>query len=150
MTPRAAHPRIVAESAAAQDRQRRRPGPLRWTWYAVGGSLGPRYRQWVLHDLTCRSRWTRQIVRAVVQVVPLAVLLFLTLGTGWVTWVGVICGLVMALIYSVAYFDQSVDYRLVKHGFPSGTARAVLGKRDEAEHPDRMRRYIETYRSNSS
>jgi len=150
MTPRAAHPRTVAESAAAQDRQRRRPGPLRWIWYAVGGSLGPRYRQWVLHDLTCRSRWTRQIVRAVVQVVPLAVLLFLTLGTGWVTWVGVICGLVMALIYSVAYFDQSVDYRLVKHGFPSGTARAVLSERDKAEHPDRMRRYIETYRSNSS
>jgi hypothetical protein len=150
MTPRGARPRAVPESATTQDRQRRRPGPLRWIWYAVGGSLGPRYRQWVLHDLTCPSRWTRQIVRAVVQVVPLAVLLFLTLGTGWVTWVGVICGLVLALIYSVAYFDQSVDYRLVKHGFPSGTARAVLSERDETEHPDRMRRYIETYRSNTS
>lgn len=150
MTPRGAQPRVFADSAATQDRQRRRPGPPRWIWYAVGGSLGPRYREWVLYDLTCRSRWTRQIVRAVVQVVPLAVLLLLTLGTGWVTWVGVICGLVMALIYSVAYFDQSVDYRLVKHGFPSGTARAVLSERDKAAHPDRMRRYIDTYRSNTS
>ena len=150
MRPPGAQPRVVADSAATQDGQRRRPGPPRWIWYAVGGSLGPRYREWVLYDLTCRSRWTRQIVRAVVQVVPLAVLLLLTLGTGWVTWVGVICGLVMALIYSVAYFDQSVDYRLVKHGFPSGTARAVLSEREKAAHPDRMRRYIDTYRSNTS
>ena len=30
MTRRRAHPRIVAERAAAPDRQRRRPGPLRW------------------------------------------------------------------------------------------------------------------------
>jgi hypothetical protein len=147
MTPGGTQPRIIAESVATRDSQRRRPGPLRWIWYAMGGSLGPRYRQWVLHDLTCRSRWTRQVVRSVVQVIPLAVVLLVTLGTGWVAWVGVICGLVLALIYSLVYFDQSVDYRLVKHGFPSGTARAVLTERDKAEHPDRMRRYIETYRS---
>ena len=148
MTPRGAQARIVAESAATQDRQRRRPSPLRWIWYAVGGSLGPRYRQWVLNDLTCRSRWTRQIVRAVVQVVPLAVLLFLTLGTGWVTWVGVICGLVLALIYSAAYFDPAADYRLVKHGYPPGTAQRILSELDKAKHPDQMRRYVETYRNN--
>ena len=138
------------ESLATLDGRRRRPGPLRWIWYAMGGSLGPRYRQWVLHDLTCRSRWARQIVRAVVQVVPLAVLLLLTLGTGWVTWVGVICGLVLALIYSVVYFDQSADYRLVKHGFPADTARDIRSERDKAEHPDRMRRYLATYRGNAS
>jgi Family of unknown function (DUF5313) len=50
---------------------RRRPDPLRWIWYAFGGALGPRYRQWVLHDLTCRTRWQRNSVRAVVQVMPL-------------------------------------------------------------------------------
>jgi hypothetical protein len=32
------------------DGQRRRPDPLRWIWYAFGGALGPRYRQWVLHS----------------------------------------------------------------------------------------------------
>jgi hypothetical protein len=149
MTPLRAQAGVVAQSDATQDSRRRRPGPLRWTWYAVGGSLGPRYRQWVLHDLTCSSRWTRQVVRAVVQVIPLAAVLLVALGTGWVAWVGVVCGLVLALIYSAVYFDQSVDYRLVKHGFPSGTARAVLTERDKAEHPDRMRRYIETYRSNA-
>ena len=110
------------ESVATQDRQARRPGPLRWIRYALGGSLSPRYRQWVLHDLTCRGRWIRQIVRAVLQVAPFAVLLLLTLGTSWITWVGVICGLGLALVYSLAYFNQSADYRLVKHGFPPGTA----------------------------
>lgn len=124
----------------------RRPGPVRWVWYALGGTLGAPYRGWVLHDLTCPSRWMRQIVRAVAQVVPLAAVLVLALGTGWVTWVGVICGLVLALIFSVAYFDQSADYRLVKHGFPPGTAREVLAERDKAQHPDRMRLYMQTYR----
>ena len=138
------------ESVATQDRQARRPGPLRWIRYALGGSLSPRYRQWVLHDLTCRGRWIRQIVRAVLQVAPFAVLLLLTLGTSWITWVGVICGLGLALIYSLAYFNQSADYRLVKHGFPPGTAREILSERDKAKHPDRMRRYIETYRSDAA
>jgi hypothetical protein len=125
----------------------RRPGPLRWLWYTMGGSLGPRYRQWVLHDLTSRGRWMRQMLRAVIQVVPLAVVVLLTLPSGWVTWVGVICGLVLALIFSVAYFDQSADYRLVKHGFPPGTAREILARKDAADDPERMRRYKQTYRN---
>jgi Family of unknown function (DUF5313) len=51
-------------------------------WYTFGGALGPRYRQWVLHELTCRTRWERQIGRAVVQVVPLAMVLLLVPGLG--------------------------------------------------------------------
>lgn len=128
----------------------RRPDPLRWLWYTLGGSLGPRYRDWVLRDLTGRSRWTRQIVRAAVQVVPLAAVLLLTLGTVWITWVGVICGFVLALIYSVVYLDQSADYRLVKHGFPPGTLQRILSEREQAEHPDRVRRYMETYRNGAA
>ena len=93
-------------------RLRRRPDPLRWIWYAFGGTLGPRYRQWVLRDLTGRTRWERQIARAVLQVAPLAVVLLLALGFGWIAWVGVGCGLVLALIYSTAYFDPSVEHRL--------------------------------------
>jgi len=129
--------------------QRRRPGPLRWLWYAFGGTLGPRYRDWVLRDLTGRTRWERQIVRAVVQVVPLIVVVLLVLGSGWIAWVGVGCGMVLALIYSTAYFDPSVEHRLAKHGYPSGTAHRILSERDEAKHPDRMRHYMETYRANT-
>jgi hypothetical protein len=129
--------------------QRRRPDPLRWLWYAFGGTLGPRYRDWVLRDLTGRTRWERQIVRAVVQVVPLVVVVLLVLGSGWIAWVGVGCGIVLTLIYSTAYFDPSVEHRLAKHGYPTGTAHRIVTERDDAKHPDRMRRYMQTYRDDA-
>jgi fatty acid desaturase len=87
--------------------QRRRPDPLRWIWYPFSGGLGPRYREWVLRDLTGRTRWERQLARAVVQVAPLAAVVLLALRFGWIAWVGVGCGLVLALIYSTAYFDPA-------------------------------------------
>ena len=80
---------LFADQGEALDAGRRRPDPLRWIWYAFGGTLGPRYRRWVLQDLTGRTRWARQIARAVLQVVPLAVVLLLALGVGWIAWVGV-------------------------------------------------------------
>jgi hypothetical protein len=130
--------------------QRRRPDPLRWIWYTFGGGLGPRYRRWVLHDLTGPTRWVRQLARAVVQVAPLGALLFLVLGFGWITWVALTGGLVMALIYSVAYIDQSADNRLLKQGYPPGTIRLILSERDRTKDPDRMRRYMQTYRNNAT
>jgi fatty acid desaturase len=131
------------------DAQRRRPDPLRWLWYTFGGTLGPRYRDWVLRDLTGRTRWERQLIRAVVQVAPLVVVVLLVLGSGWIAWVGVGCGMVLALIYSMAYFDPAVEHRLAKHGYQPGTAQRILSKREDAKHPDRMRRYMQTYRDNA-
>jgi hypothetical protein len=87
------------------------------------------------------------MARAVVQVAPLAAVVLLALGFGWVAWVGVGCGLGLALIYSAAYCDPATDHRLVKHGYPPGTAQQILSERDKAEHPDRMRRYVQTYRA---
>ena len=139
----------ATQNSGTVDAQRRRPDPLRWIWYAFGGTLGQRYRQWVLRDLTGRTRWERQIARAVVQVAPLAAVLLLTLGFGWIAWVGVGCGLVLALIYSTAYFDPSVEHRLAKHGYAPGTAQRILSERDNAKHPDRMRHYMENYRANT-
>ena len=62
-------------------------------------------------------------------------------------WVGVVCGLVLALIYSIAYFDPAVEHRLARHGYPAGTAHRIRSERDNAKHPERIRRYLETYRS---
>jgi|RhiMethySRZTD1v2_1073278.scaffolds.fasta_scaffold351702_2 uncharacterized protein DUF5313 len=138
-----------SEIVERQGDQRRRPGPLRWIWYAFGGSLGPRYREWVLRDLTCRTRWGRQLIRGVVQVLPVAVVLLVVLGFEWISGVGVGCGLVLGLIYSAAYFDQAADHRIVKHGYPSGTIQRILSERDNAKHADRLLRYIQTYRSNT-
>ena len=52
-----------------------RPGPLRWTWYAFGGKLPDRHREWVLNDVTCRTWWLRHIARSLVQLTPVAILL---------------------------------------------------------------------------
>jgi fatty acid desaturase len=90
------------------------------------------------------------MARAAVQVAPLAAVVLLALGFGWIAWVGVGCGLVLALIYSVAYIDQSAERRLVKHGYPPGTAQQTLSARDRAKDPDRMRRYMQTYRNNAT
>jgi Family of unknown function (DUF5313) len=150
MTPLQRRPHVAADNSGSDDGRRRRPDPLRWVWYAFGGALGSRYRQWVLHDLTCRTRWERQLTRAVVQVVPLAVVVLLALGFNWIAWVGAGCGLVLALIYSAAYFDPAADHRLVKHGYPPGTAQRILSERDKVKNADRLRRYMETYRSNMS
>jgi Family of unknown function (DUF5313) len=130
--------------------QRRRPDPGRWIWYTFGGALGPRYRQWVLHDVTCRARWVRQVARAVVQVAPLGALMILVLGFGWITCSALIGGLVMALIYSAAYIDQSAAHRLSRHGYPRGTAQRIISERDRAKDPDRMRRYMQTYRNQAT
>ena len=147
MTALDGQPQITPEDVGTEDDQRRRPDPLRWMWYAFGGGLGRGYRQWVLHDLTCRTRWERQIARAVVQVAPLAMVVLLVLGSGWIAWVGVVCGLVLALIYSIAYFDPAVEHRLARHGYPPGTAHRIRTEREKAKHPERIRRYMETYRS---
>src|SRR3954466_10204497 len=102
---------------------RRRPDPLRWIWYTFGGGLGPRYREWVLHDLTGPTRWVRQVARAVVQGAPLGALMSLVLGFGGTPWVALIAGLVIALIYSVAYFVQTADDPLHKLVYPPATAQ---------------------------
>ena len=39
-----------------------RPNSPLWIWYTLGGRLGSPYREWVLHDTTCRTRWLRQIL----------------------------------------------------------------------------------------
>lgn len=78
-----------------------RPNPLLWIWYTLGARLGPAYREWVLHDTTCRTRWLRQIVRVVVQVVLPAAVVLAVLGVTWIVWAAVGLGLLLALWYSL-------------------------------------------------
>jgi hypothetical protein len=126
-----------------------RPNPLQWIWYTFGGGLGPRYSGWVLHDVTARTRWLRQTVRAVVQVMlPAAVVsgVLSVLGFGWIIFGGVACGALLGLWYSLAYIDQTGDRRLVKHGYESGTLKRAVRERYNREHADEIAHYLETYR----
>ncbi len=138
-----------------------RPNALLWIWYTFSGRLGPRYREWVLHDVTCRTRWLRQTVRAVVQIavpaavvsvvqiaVPAAVVsvVLTSLGMGVVVVGGVACGALLGLWYSLAYIDQTGDRRLVKNGYEPGTLKRALRERYDREHGDQIVRYQQTYR----
>ena len=141
--------RVTGRVAMLKAMNMTRPGPLRWIWYTFGGRLGPRYRGWVLHDVTCHTRWLRQTVRAVVQVAPAATVVAAVLsglGFGLVVFGGVACGVLLGLWYSLAYIDQTGDRRLVTHGYEPGTLKRMLGDRYEREHADQIARYKQTYR----
>jgi hypothetical protein len=107
-----------------------RPDPMRWLWYTFGGGIGSRYREWVLHDVTSRTRWVRQVARPVVQAATIGALLILLLGFGWFTWVLLIGGLLLTLIYYVVFFDAFAEHRLFQHGYPWGTAQRIVNERD--------------------
>ena len=102
-----------------------RPAPHRWLWYAMGGSLPARNRGWVLHDTTVRTWWLRHVVRMLVQLaIPIA-LIMIFLPASW--GLRAACaggGLALALFYSVAYMPEAVENRVVKAGYPVGTATA--------------------------
>ena len=100
-----------------------RPAPHRWIWYAFGGGLPARHRGWVLFDTTTRTWWLRHVVRMLVQLaIPIGLLMAL-LPAGW--GLRLACaggGLALALFYSVAYMPEAVENRVVKAGYPAGTA----------------------------
>ncbi len=126
-----------------------RPNPLQWIWYTFGGRLAPRYSGWVLHDVTARTRWLRQTVRGVTQIMlPAAVvsLALSVLGFGWVIVGAIACGSILGLWYSLAYIDQTGDRRLVKHGYEPGTLKRAVRERYNHDHADEIARYLQTYR----
>ncbi|HEX8935048.1 MAG TPA: DUF5313 family protein [Pseudonocardiaceae bacterium] len=109
----------------------REPGPLWWTWYAFGGKLPERYREWVMHDVTCRTWVLRHVARSLVQVAPVAILLLVVLGFSWITYLGLAAGAILALIYSMAFIEESGEHRLAKHGYPLGTGREIRMRRSK-------------------
>lgn len=123
-----------------------RPGPVRWFAYAYGATLPPRYRDWVLHDLTARTRWLRQVARTTAVLVPFVAVLVALVGPTWIAWTAALGGLALAVIYSVSYIDQYSEYRLVKHGYPDGTLQRVLAEADADGKAERDQRYDSMYR----
>ncbi|WP_406691108.1 DUF5313 family protein [Saccharopolyspora sp. ID03-671] len=113
-----------------------RPGPLRWIAYQYGRRLPDQYRDWVLHDATCRTWVLRVLIRGLLQIAPLGVLLFVGLGVlggAWPIAAGALLlgVLVVARIVLTSSVD-SVDSRLAKYGFPPGHGSAVRRQRDAA------------------
>ncbi|WNV82686.1 DUF5313 domain-containing protein [Umezawaea sp. Da 62-37] len=119
---------------------RSRPGPVLWLWYAVGGRLPDRHREWVLHDVTARTWVVRHLVRGLVQMSPIFLLVLLP-GPLWVRLLSCLLGILVGFFYSVSYMEQTTEQRLVKQGYPRGTGRATR----RAAHSDEDARVQAAY-----
>lgn len=125
----------------------KRPGPIRWLWYAYGGALPERNGSWVLHDLTCRTWPLRHLLRAMVQVAPVvAVLLLVVPGSISVRLAGVTAGVLLGLFYSCAYMHEITEHRAAKAGYPVGMARQVQLEAHAEEREADAERYARTWR----
>jgi hypothetical protein len=125
----------------------KRPGPLWWLWYAFGGGLPARYREWVLHDASCDSWRLRHFVRAFVQliVVVVPVLVFVP-GPLWIRLAAVLLVWGVGAQYALYFLDGSVERRVQRAGYPPGAAQA---RRDELHADERAAasaRYAARYR----
>lgn len=122
-----------------------RPNPLRWIWYAYGGRLPDRHRDWVLHDATCRTWILRHFARTLVQVSP-GLLFLLMPGPLWIRMLAILGGVIMALWYSLAYMEATCEHRLAKHGYPLGTGKATREEAKAEERAEQAARYRATWR----
>jgi Flp pilus assembly protein TadB len=92
-------------------------------WYAYGGRLPDRYREWVRHDNTTSTwRW-RHVARILVEALPVLAVAFvvLRLFTPVPLWaiLGVLAmGLLVSLFYTIGTAREFSAVRLAKHGFP--------------------------------
>lgn len=100
-----------------------RPNPAQWLWYAYGGRLPVRYRQWVLRDNTAPTWLVRHLLRLAAEALPVLVIVFvaLRLFTPVPAWgiLGVLAmGLLLSLWYTVGTARDLAMVRLARHGFP--------------------------------
>ena len=118
-----------------------RPASHRWLWYALGGGLPRRHRAWVLYDTTTDTWWLRHVARTLVQMaIPIALIMIL-LPAPWELRAAVCgAGLFLGFIYSLAYMPETTENRVVKAGYPAGTATA------HRERAGRLRQQQESQR----
>lgn len=111
-----------------------RPDPFGWVRYAFGAGLPERNRAWVLHDVTARTWFLRHLARGVVQIVPVAVLLYVlfdpVLGFGpQVAGMAVLAGAAIGLFYAGAFAWGATVHRAIKAGYSEATVEAARSER---------------------
>jgi hypothetical protein len=127
---------------AGADGEVRRPDPLHWLWYALGGGLPRRFSRWVLHDTSTRTWALRHVLRSFVQLaVPIALVLVLVPGAFWIRGMAALGGILLALFFSLAYMTETTENRVKRAGYPPGSAQLARDRlARERELLDRGRR----------
>jgi hypothetical protein len=113
-----------------------RPNPFQWVWYALGGGL-PR------HLYTTGRTWiVRHLVRAVVQVLPVIVLCLVVPPVPLAYRLSAAFGgLLLGLMFSIAFMTETIEHRVTKAGYPPGTAARRRAERQERERVERLSPY---------
>ena len=119
-----------------------RPNPAQWLWYAFGGGLPRSLSPWVLEDTTRRTWVYRHLARALVQMTPVVVLCLVLppvdLGIRLSAAAG---GVLIGLLFSVAFMTETTEHRAVKAGWPPGTTARLREERAERERIEKQARY---------
>lgn len=121
-----------------------RPSWVRWLWYAWGGRLPDRYREWVLLDLTSPAWVLRHLARAAVQHSVWLLLLLLPIPLDLRIWM-IIAGVTVGLAFSLSFLEDAAERRVVRHGFPIGLNRRIREESGRAERAELARMYAAFY-----
>jgi uncharacterized protein DUF5313 len=128
----------------------KRPNPALWLYFQFGGRLPARYRDWVLHDATCRTWLVRKLIRTLIVLVPVFGALVVVLGSVSGLWPlaagSVLLGVLVALRITLANASESVDARLVRYGFPPGHATATRRQATAERDAEAAERYRQRWR----
>jgi hypothetical protein len=131
-----------AGTAYRQSVRGRRPTPVQWVWYALGGGLPRELSPWVLADTTGRTWILRHVARAVVQMLPIVALCLLVPPVPLVYRLSAAGGgLLIGLMFSMAFMTETVEHRAAKAGYAPGTAARVREERQERERVERLSPY---------
>lgn len=129
-----------------------RPNPALWVWYAFGGRLPDRHREWVLHDLTARTWLWRFAARSLLRLLPLvltaaAVLWFVLDAPVGLAIGSIAIGLIVGFYFSLSYAVENAENRAAQHGYEMGTAQRLRNEGAAARDPDQQARYDAAWRT---
>lgn len=123
---------------------RTRPNPLQWVWYALGGGLPRELSPWVLADTTRRTWIWRHVARAVVQMLPVVVVCLVAVPVPLSYRLSAaVGGLLLGLLFSMAFMTETIEHRARKAGYPPGMAAELRAERAERERVERRSAYRE-------
>jgi hypothetical protein len=121
---------------------RQRPNPAQWVWYALGGGLPRELSPWVLADTTGRTWIWRHLARAVVQLLPVLVICLVAVPVPLAYRLSAAAGgLLLGLMFSIAFMTETIEHRVAKAGFPPGTAGRLRAERAERARAERHSPY---------
>ena len=115
---------------------------MQWLWYALGGGLPRELSPWVLADTTGRTWIVRHLLRAVVQLLPVLVLCLLVTPVPLAYRISAaVGGLLLGLMFSMAFMTETIEHRVRKAGYPPGTAGRLRAERAERDRLERHSPY---------